>query len=220
MMKAVTAHKGGRAFDIHVHGFEVHSSLIHTGVNAIMFGAKLIEWANEMNAAQAAGTPSETAALFVPPWTSTHVGRISGGTAGNITAKDCTFEIDFRNVPDENNDDWEARLRAKVAEVEAEMKAIVPDTWIEVTPTYDLTGLAPEVDGEAEALVRRLTGDNSQNVVSYGTEAGHFQNDGYSTVVCGPGDIAQAHQPDEFLEVAQLEAGQRFMVKLVQEVLA
>ncbi|MEC8039372.1 MAG: acetylornithine deacetylase [Pseudomonadota bacterium] len=220
MMKAVTAHKGGRAFDIHVHGFEVHSSLIHSGVNAIMFGAKLIEWANEMNAAQAAGTPTETAALFVPPWTSTHVGTISGGTAGNITAKDCTFEIDFRNVPDENNDDWEARLRAKVAEVEAEMKAIVPDTWIEVTPTYDLTGLAPEVDGEAEALVRRLTGDNSQNVVSYGTEAGHFQNDGYSTVVCGPGDIAQAHQPDEFLEVAQLEAGQRFMVKLVQEVLA
>jgi acetylornithine deacetylase len=220
MMKTVTAHKGGRAFKVHVKGFEVHSSLIHTGVNAIMFGAKLIEWANQNNAAAAAATPSETAALFVPPWTSTHVGVIEGGTAGNITAKDCVFELDFRNVPDESNDDWEARLRAKVAEVEAEMQAIVPETSIELTQVFDLNGLAPEENGEAEALVRRLTGDNSENVVSYGTEAGHFQAARYSTVVCGPGDIAQAHQPDEFLSVAQFEAGQAFLRKLIDEVLA
>jgi acetylornithine deacetylase len=220
MMKTVTAHKGGRAFLVHVHGFEVHSSLIHTGVNAIMFGAKLIEWANQINADAAAATPTDTAALFVPPWSSTHIGTIEGGTAGNITAKDCIFEIDCRNVPDESNDDWEQRLRAKVAEIEAEMQAIVPETWIELKQTFDLNGLAPEQGGEAEALVRRITGDNSENVVSYGTEAGHFQTAKYSTVVCGPGDIAQAHQPDEFLSLAQFEAGQDFMRKLVQEVLA
>lgn len=220
MMKTVTAHKGGRAFHVHVKGFEVHSSLMHTGVNAIMFGAKLIEWANQMNADAAAATPSETAALFVPPWTTTHVGVIEGGTAGNITAKDCTFELDFRNVPDESNDLWEERLRAKVAEIEAEMQAIVPETAIELTQTFDLNGLAPEEAGEAEALVRRLTGDNSDNVVSYGTEAGHFQTARYSIVVCGPGDIAQAHQPDEFLSVAQFEAGQAFLRKLIDEVLA
>jgi acetylornithine deacetylase len=123
-------------------------------------------------------------------------------------------------VPDESNDDWEARLRAKVAEVEAEMQAIVPETSIELTQVFDLNGLAPEENGEAEALVRRLTGDNSENVVSYGTEAGHFQAARYSTVVCGPGDIAQAHQPDEFLSVAQFEAGQVFLRKLIDEVLA
>jgi len=220
VMKTVTAHKGGRAYRIHMKGFEVHSSLIHTGVNAIMFGAKLIEWANQNNATQTAATPTDTAALFEPPWTSTHVGQIEGGTAHNITAKDCIFGLDFRTVPDEANDDWRDKMLAKVAEVEAEMQAIVPETSIEVTETFDLMGLAPEDEGEAESIVRQITGDNSTNVVSYGTEAGHFQAAGYSAVVCGPGNIAQAHQPDEYLSVAQFQAGQAFMEKLLTEVLA
>lgn len=215
MMKTVTAHKGMIGFDVHIHGFEVHSSLIHTGVSAIMFAAKIIDWANQSNAAQADATPSEIAAMFDPPWTAAHVGTINGGTAQNITAKDCNFGFDFRLVPDDDPAVWEAAFRAKVAEVEAEMQAIVPDTYIEVTPYFALSGLAPEEGGEAEEIIRRLTGDNSTNVVSYGTEAGHFQAAGYSVVVCGPGDIAQAHQPDEFLAITQFEAGQAFMRKLL-----
>ena len=77
--------------------------------------------------------------------------------------------------------------------------------------------LRPEVAGSAEALVRRLTGDNDSSVVSYGTEAGQFQAAGYSVVVCGPGDIGQAHQPDEYLEVAQFEAGHVFMQRLIKD---
>jgi acetylornithine deacetylase len=77
--------------------------------------------------------------------------------------------------------------------------------------------LQPESDGLAEALVRRLTGDNGRHVVSYGSEAGHFQAAGYSTVICGPGDIAQAHQADEFLSVAQFEAGRSFMARVLDE---
>ena len=97
-MLAVNGHKGGLAFSTHFVGFEVHSSILHTGVNAIMSGAKLIDWANHVNAANSAAQPTEIAAMFDPPYTTAHVGMISGGTAHNITAKDCHFSLDFRIV--------------------------------------------------------------------------------------------------------------------------
>ncbi|WP_323783559.1 acetylornithine deacetylase [Thalassovita sp.] len=215
MMKAVNAHKGGRAFWVHMHGFEVHSSLMHTGVNAIMYGAKLIDWANKINADNMARDPSGVGALFEPPWTTVHVGQISGGTAHNITAKDCEFGLDFRILPDEDPEMWRELFLAKVAEVEAEMQAVVPETRIEITEKFGLPGLAPEHQGEAESLVRAITGDNENHVVSYGTEAGHFQTGGYSAVVCGPGNIEQAHQPDEYITVAQFNAGHDFMKRLL-----
>lgn len=215
MMKAVSGHKGGYGWWIHVHGFEVHSSLLHTGVNAIMYGAKLIEWANQINDANIAATPSPIAEQFDPPFTTAHTGKIWGGTAHNITAKDCEFGIDFRLVPGDDIATYRDALFARVAEVEAAMQAVVPETRIEVTERFHVPPLQPENDGEAERLVRQLTGDNATHVVSYGTEAGQFQEKDYSAVICGPGDIAQAHQPNEFLEVSQFEAGQAFMAKLV-----
>lgn len=214
-MRAVSGHKGGTGYNTHVQGFEVHSSLMDRGVNAIMYGAKLIEWANEMNAANQAAKPSDLAAMFDPPFTTVHVGIIEGGTAHNITAKDCRFAVDFRVVPGEDKDEWEVRYRAKVAEVEAMMQDVIPETSITISTRFDVPALKPEIDGEAEALVRRLTGDNASHVVSYGTEAGQFQEAGYSAVICGPGDIAQAHQPNEFITVAQFEAGHAFMRDLV-----
>ncbi|WP_299670827.1 acetylornithine deacetylase [uncultured Roseobacter sp.] len=214
-MRAVSGHKGGCGFDTHVQGFEVHSSLMDRGVNAVMYGAKLVDWANRMNAANQADEPQDIAALFDPPFTTVHVGMISGGTAHNITAKDCHFAMDFRVVPGEDKRAWEARYRARVAEVEAEMQAVVADTRIAITPRFDVPALEPEVGGEAEALVRGITGDNASHVVSYGTEAGQFQQAGYSAVICGPGYIAQAHQPNEYISVAEFEAGQDFMRRLV-----
>ena len=217
MMRMVSGHKGGSGFQVHVRGHEVHSSLMHTGVNAIMIGARLIDWANRMNAANAAAVPSALAAQFVPPWTTVHVGVISGGTAENITAKDCHFGLGFRVVPGEDPEAWVARFLVEVAALDAEIKAVHPDAGITATRYFDVPPLRPETDGIAEALVRRLTGDNGTSVVSYGTEAGQFQDAGYSVVVCGPGDIAQAHQPDEYLEVAQFEAGQGFMQRLIKD---
>ena len=219
-MAVVTAHKGSPAFRVHVRGHEVHSSILHTGVSAIMTGAKLIDWANRMNEANRARQPSAVAGLFDPPWTSLHVGTISGGTAENITAADCRFGFSFRIVPDETPADWIAALKAEAARLEAEMQAVHPDTGITLTPSHEVPPLRPETDGEAEALVRRLTGDNATRVVSYGTEAGQFQAEGYSAVVCGPGDIAQAHQPDEYLEVSQFEAGEAFLDRLIQQLAA
>ena len=215
MMQTVTGHKGGQGYWLDVWGFEVHSSIMHTGVNAIMEAAKIIDWANQVNAEEMARTPTTIAAMFEPPWTTLHTGTIEGGTAPNITAKHCRFELGFRAVPDADIEAWCKKIEDKVAEVEAGMKAIRPEAWIELERRFGVPGLRPEDQGEAEGFVRSLTGDNATHVVSYGTEAGQFQEAGYSAVVCGPGDIAQAHQPDEFITVAQFEAGAAFMERLV-----
>ncbi len=216
MMRAVTGHKGGLGFMVTVRGFEVHSSLMHTGVSAIMEAAKLIEWANEMNARNAAKEKGPMTRLFEPPWTTIHVGQIQGGTAHNITAGECRFGLSFRVVPGESAEDWAAAFIERVREVEAGMRAVRPEAGIEVEPHFDVPGLKPEKEGNAESLVRRITGDNGQHVVSYGTEAGQFQAAGYSSVVCGPGDIAQAHQPDEFITVEQFRRGEEFVGRVIE----
>jgi acetylornithine deacetylase len=211
----VTGHKGGTGFKVHVKGFEVHSSLIHTGVSAIMAAAPLIDFANRVNAANAAKPPAALAQMFDPPWTTLHVGMIQGGTAHNITAADCRFSCEIRVVPGEDIEDWVAALEGQVAQATAGMQAIRPETGITMERFFSVPPLRPETDGAAEALARRLTGDNGTHVVSYGTEAGQFQAEGYSAVVCGPGDIAQAHQPDEYLEISEFDAGWSFMQRLV-----
>ncbi len=220
MMKVVTGHKGGIGFDTHFHGFEVHSSILHTGVSAIMEAAKLIDWANTVNDENRAKAVTALAGMFDPPWTTAHVGMISGGTAHNITAKDCTFSFDFRCVAGEDPLDWADRFHARVAEIEAAMKAVRPEAGITTSQRFDVPPLVPETDGPAETLARAITGDNGTHVVSYGTEAGQFQREGYSAVVCGPGDIAQAHQPDEYITVAQFEAGEAFMRRLLDRLAA
>ena len=211
----VTGHKGGTGFKVHVKGFEVHSSLIHTGVSAIMAAAPLIDFANRVNAANAAKPPATLAQMFDPPWTTLHVGMIQGGTAHNITAADCRFSCEIRVVPGEDIEDWVTALEGQVAQAVAVMQAIRPETGIAMERFFSVPPLRPETDGAAEALARRLTGDNATHVVSYGTEAGQFQAEGYSAVVCGPGDIAQAHQPDEYLELSEFDAGWAFMQRLV-----
>ena len=211
----VNGHKGGVGYDLHFHGYEVHSSIAYKGVSAIMEGAKLIDWANRTNEANAAAADPDSD--YDPPYTTLHVGMIEGGTAHNITAKDCKFVLSARCVPSEPNTDWAERISAEIARIETGMKAVRPEAGITALPRWDVPGLKAEEDGPAEALVRRLTGENGSSVVSYGTEAGQFQAAGYSAVVCGPGNIAQAHQPNEYLTVAQFEMGQAMMSKLLDQ---
>ncbi len=214
-LKVVTGHKGGLSYHVHVRGHEVHSSIMHTGVNAIMEGAKLIDWANRTNATSMAATPGPLAAEFIPPWTTIHTGTIRGGTAHNITAADCHFDYDFRIVPGDDPADWQARFEAEVARLTAGMQAVAPSSGIDAAQAFTLPPLVPEEDGAAERLMRQLTGDNGTHVVSYGTEGGHFQAAGYSCVVCGPGDIGRAHKADEYITIDELEAGWAFMEKLL-----
>ncbi|MEO0503496.1 MAG: M20/M25/M40 family metallo-hydrolase, partial [Pseudomonadota bacterium] len=155
------------------------------------------------------------AAMFDPPFTTWHVGQVSGGTAHNITAADCRFSMDFRAVPGDDTVALKDAYLRHVAEIERGMQAVRPEARVEIDKRFDVPPLVPEEDGVAETLVRRITGDNGTHVVSYGTEAGQFQAAGYSAVVCGPGDIAQAHQPNEFITIAQFEAGHAFMRDLL-----
>ncbi len=222
-MQVVTGHKGGLGgLETHVRGFEVHSSIMHTGVSAVHEAARLIDWANRMNDKVAEADKDPIAAMFDPPWTTSHVGEVHGGTANNITAKDCIFTMAFRCVPTEDPPEtWRRLYMEEIHRVEAAMKAVhPPDARIDVNDRFAVPGLRPpEEDGAAELLARQLTGgDNASHVVSYATEAGQFQDGGgYSAVVCGPpGNIEQAHQPNEFITVKEFNRGWAFMQKLIE----
>jgi acetylornithine deacetylase len=216
-MKLINGHKGGTGFKVHVKGYEVHSSLLPYGVSAVMEGARLIQWLNVQNADVQARPVAARAAAFDPPFTTLHVGTIKGGTANNITAADCQFAIEMRVVPGEDLEVWARSVEAEAARLTQTMQAVRPEAGFHLERFFRVPGLQPETAGAAEALVCRLTGDNATGVVSYGTEAGQFQEAGYSAVICGPGHIAQAHQPDEYLDLAEFAAGQRFMEALLQE---
>ncbi|WP_417454204.1 acetylornithine deacetylase [Kiloniella sp.] len=217
MMKVVSGHKGALGLTTRVRGFEVHSSLVHTGVSAVHVAAKLVVWHEQKMLENKERTEnlSETA-LFNPPYTTLHCGVIEGGTAHNITAKDCSFSSDFRVLPSENPMEYLEAYRTYTEELEAEMQRISPSAKIEIEVRGNVPGCRREVDGSAERLVRQITGDNAEHVVSYGTEAGQFQDGGYSTIVCGPGDIAQAHAANEYLSIEQLNAGIDFQRRLIE----
>jgi acetylornithine deacetylase len=214
-MKVVTGHKSCDDLQFHVRGYEVHSSRLHEGVSAVMCAARFVEWVRQQNIESQNKIPSATAVLYDPPFTTLHVGKINGGTADNITAKDCYFSIDLRCVGDERTEDWLVKIQQQVETIEAEMKAVHPDAFFNI---HVMRGPAvvPEVEGQAEALARLLTGDNGSHTVSYGTDGGHFQKQGFSVVVCGPGSIAQAHKPDEFIELSEFNAGTIMLERLLE----
>jgi acetylornithine deacetylase len=214
-MQVVTGHKSCDDLQFHVRGYEVHSSRLHEGVSAVMCAARFVEWVRQQNIESQAKTPSATAALYDPPFTTLHVGKINGGTAHNITAKDCYFSIDLRCVGDERTEDWLAKIQEQIDIIEAEMQVVHPDAFFNI---HVMRGPAvvPEVEGKAEALARRLTGDNGSHTVAYGTDGGHFQKEEFSVVICGPGCIAQAHQPNEFIELTEFHAGAQMLERLLE----
>jgi acetylornithine deacetylase len=142
---------------------------------------------------------------------------IQGGTAQNITARDCRFMTDIRTLPDEDPWDYFRSLEQFAREVlEPEMRAIHPDTGIDFTVRAAVPGFQAGDADPAVQLVKQLTGQNATEVVAYGAEAGQFHAAGMSVVVCGPGSIEQAHQPDEYITIAQLDAGTAFLRRLIE----
>ncbi|MEP4033215.1 acetylornithine deacetylase [Roseibium polysiphoniae] len=212
-MQVVTGHKGIKVLKTRIQGHPVHSSQLDRGVSAISVAARLISWMDARTAENKERADPDCP--FDPPYTTLHCGTIKGGSAHNITAAECEFVTDIRLLPTESGEEWVARyLRFVEEDVLPGMKAISEACDIEVTETADVPGLRPEENGAAEELVRQLTGDNASHVVVYATEGGQFQERGLSSVVCGPGSIDQAHQPDEFIDVAELEKCQAFLERL------
>jgi acetylornithine deacetylase len=215
-MQVVTQHKGMLAMTTRVRGYPVHSSLVHTGVSAIMTAVRLVEW--HRLRMQENRDASEPEGLFEPNYTTLHVGRMEGGTAHNITAQDCWFLSDVRVLPTESLEHWRARYLGYCAEIEEEIRTIRPEASIDVEIRVEAAGCRkePAESAVAEAMARSLTGDNGEHAVSYGTEAGYFQREGYSACIVGPGSIEQAHQPDEFITLAEFEKGEAFLRTLIQ----
>ncbi len=217
MMRVASAHKGTLALTVRVRGREAHSSMMHKGVSAVMVAARLVDWANRRNAEIRRAAAAAPAAEFDPPYTTLHVGRIRGGTAQNIIARECRFELEVRCVPGDSTARWADRFRSYARRVEAGIRKRAPEAAIEIETWFDVPPLAPEQDGLAESIARRLTGDNGTHAMSYGTEAGQFQERGYSAVVCGPGDIREAHKPNEHISIAQLREAGAFVRGLIAE---
>ncbi len=215
MLRPVTGHNASAMYQIDVHGFEVHSSKLPQGVSAIHEAGRILGWVNDWNAKLMAETPDPVSATFDPPHTTAHVGVITGGTAHNITAKDCGFKLGFRAPAGDNLERHCTALETFLSSLHDDLRAKHPQAGVTFDRVNGVPALKPEADGIAEALIRRLTGDNGTHVVTYGTEAGQFQDRGFSAVVCGPGDIAQAHQPDEWIEIAQFEAGEALLRRVV-----
>jgi len=215
MMRVVSAHKSIFHFDTRVTGHEAHSSQPHRGVSAVMVAARLINWIQERQQKNAARAPSNSA--FEPPYTSLHCGVINGGTAHNIMAHHCQFVTDIRCVPQEDALEYFQELETFARnQVEPEMHAIAPDTGIEFCIRANVPGFESPEESAAVALVKHLTGQNAPESVPYGAEAGQFQQAGHSVVMCGPGSIDQAHQPDEFISLKQVEQGTTFIRRLIE----
>ena len=215
-MQVVTAHKSIFHFDTVITGREAHSSQPHRGVSAVMVAGRLINWLWEKQAQCARDASSDS--LFEPPHTSFHCGVVEGGTAHNIMAHHCQFVTDIRSMPGESAQDYfDEYRRYALEEVLPQMRSICPDTDIEFRVNAEVPSFHTDEDDPGVALVKRLTGQNSVNSVAYGAEAGQFREAGYSVVMCGPGSIDQAHQPDEYISLDQVDRGADFMHRLIAD---
>ena len=213
-MKVVTAHKGLFSMVVKLRGKEAHSSLVNDGACAVTHAIPLMQYLYDQAEALKAAAPADSP--FDPPHGTLTIGEMKGGTALNILALDAEFGALMRPCPWDDPQAIEAGLRERAAEIEAKMRTSAPDASVTVEIRSSVPAFAPEMEGAGEELARKLTGDNSTRVVSYGTEAGQFQAAGLSVVVCGPGSIEQAHQPDEFVAIDQLDQCCVFMEKLVR----
>lgn len=213
-LKLGNRHKGCYGFDLTVTGRDGHSSATHRGVSAIAYAARAIAYIEDMAERFRREGPFDPG--FDPPYMTFNVGEIEGGTAVNIIARHCKVSWEFRPIPG-------VEPKAVIAEVDAfltgnlgpRMREKASEAGIAMSEACVVPPLVPRPGSPAEALARRLTGANDTVGLAFGTEAGQFQEIGIDAIVCGPGSIEQAHQPDEFIELSQFAAGEAFLRRLI-----
>ena len=213
LMKVIDGHKGIASFRTTVTGFTTHSSQTDRGVSAVEGAARLIAKISAMREARRAAADPDSP--FSPPYTTMTVNVVRGGAQLNIMAGECAFDWDCRAIPGDSAAAARAEFDAYAREVERQMQAVAPSCRIETVQMSDAPPLAPSPDNPAADLAKSLTGLNSTDVVSYCAEAGQFQEAGFSTVICGPGSIDEAHQPDEFIAKTQIAEGTTFIRRLI-----
>jgi acetylornithine deacetylase len=211
-MQPIIAHKGTHRFRCQVHGREAHSSYTTHGVNAIEYAARLVVFVRDLADRLAATEVRDFG--FNVPYSTLSTGVIRGGIAANVIPKSCEVQFDMRTLPSASAEALYAEIVDYAKQLEAAMKREDDAGRIELTWESSTDGLAAGEDDAIVQLAKDLSRNDQVGKVSYGTEAGLFQQIGIPTVICGPGDIAQAHAPDEFVSLDQLAQCERFMERL------
>jgi acetylornithine deacetylase len=213
-MRIIEGHKGCFEYTTEFTGTGGHGSEPDKGVNAVEYAVRYVTRLMQLGEELKVRAPRGN--RFNPPWTTVQVGKMEGGAARNVIAGHCSVEWEMRPVADPDAAFVKSALSAYVdKELLPAMRAVAPEAGIVTHVIGEVDGLEPVEQSEALEIVRELTGRTEADLVSFGTEAGLFQKAGVSTVVCGPGSIAQAHKPDEYVSLDQLEACLDMLQRLV-----
>ena len=203
-MKIIDAHKGCYEYTTYFEGLAGHSSAPHKGVSAVEYAARYVNKLIELRQKLIDRTPKDS--IFDPPYSTLQIGGVFGGIAHNVIADKCHVNWETRPVVKEDGVFLNSELDKYANEVLLpEMRKIYPNSSIKKKIIGEIIGFDRDTKSDACELVSSLTGDNSREVVSFGTEAGLFQEIGISTVVCGPGSIEQAHKIDEYIVLDELK---------------
>ena len=203
-MKIIDAHKGCYEYTTHFRGLAGHSSAPHKGVSAVEYASRYVNKLMELRERLKEREPKDS--IFDPPHSTLSIGGIFGGIAHNVIADKCHVNWETRPVVKEDGVFLNQEIDKYANEVLLpDMKKIFPNASIEKNIIGEIIGFDRKNKSDACELISSLTGDNSRQVVSFGTEAGLFQEIGISTVVCGPGSIEQAHKIDEFIVLDELK---------------
>jgi acetylornithine deacetylase len=218
MMEPIVGQKAIYILETFVKGSAGHSSRIKQEVSAIHEATRLILWLeNKMNALI---EENRTDDRFHPPHSTIHVGLVHGGIAPNVIADKAHFYWDVRTIPMDDVHRIVNEFRAHCIEKEAELRKIFPGFSITTEENHpEVPHLDTDANAEVVDLIKRICGNEQLNTVSYASEAGQFANEGFQSVICGPGSIAQAHRPNEFVAKEQLQKGVEMLRKLVGELI-
>ena len=215
-MQPVIAHKGKRSYQCCVRGREAHSALTPQGVNAIEYAARIIGYIRHMAERMRDCEPRDHG--FDVPFTTLQTGVIAGGTAGNIVPRECVFQFEFRYLPGADPNALEREIKDYAERVILpEMQRTEPNTSISFETKAEIPGLDTGEEDPVTQLAQALSRNKSTSKVAYATEGGLFRQAGIPAIICGPGSIAQAHKPDEYVTLEQVALCESFMERLLEQ---